>query len=161
MVAGLATFASYNAFHGKDDYKGVLSKTRFESADTMNDDSTTSSYFDDVYLPRVVVPTSYIILMIPDLVKMEYKGLVKISVDCVKNTTVIVLHSEYNTIGKVEVRSWDKKLNISGIKQYKGKDRIELVMVDKLVEGNSYSILIGFLGKFGDNQTPTGFYTCK
>jgi hypothetical protein len=99
--------------------------------------------------------------MIPDLVKMEYKGLVKISVDCVKNTTVIVLHSEYNTIGKVEVRSWDKKLNISGIKQYKGKDRIELVMVDKLVEGNSYSILIGFLGKFGDNQTPTGFYTCK
>ncbi|KAJ7582802.1 leucyl aminopeptidase [Mycena floridula] len=107
-------------------------------------------------LPTHVKPQHYDLTIKTDLEKLEFQGLVKISLDVIKETSTIVLNSEDLELGEAFLLSPDAaQIQLSHVFDVP-KKRVSFALPSSLPAGSKAELKIPFAGKLGDGMT--GYY---
>ena len=101
-------------------------------------------------------PSSYDLLMIPDLKKFTFEGNVTIKVTTAQQTNVILLHSHKLGILEVKVSSPDSGPVESSYALLPATQMLKITTNDYLHDGQKFYIKIKFQGVLNDDNI--GFY---
>ena len=118
--------------------------------------------YQNILLPKTVIPDSYNIFMHPNISESTFVGTVDITCIVTEATDFIVFHIKELNITELfvtELKSGNRESRIPVLKQLecKANQQVYLWLGTKLVAKNSIKIHVGFSGVFRDNQL-SGFY---
>ncbi|ESN95733.1 hypothetical protein HELRODRAFT_179204 [Helobdella robusta] len=114
--------------------------------------------WNDLRLPKDLIPQSYEVLIHPDLQKSTFSGWSNVEVTVKKSTGSIVLHSKNLTISSVNIRYKDLNDAVT-VKKWRLDESLEQMQVElstPLVAGSSILPNISFTGVIRTDSL--GFY---
>ncbi|ESN95738.1 hypothetical protein HELRODRAFT_193509 [Helobdella robusta] len=114
--------------------------------------------WNDLRLPKDLIPQSYEVLILPDLQKSTFSGWSNVEVTVKKSTGSIVLHSKNLTISSVNIRYKDLNDAVT-VKKWRLDESLEQMQVElstPLVAGSSILLNISFTGVIKTDSL--GFY---
>ena len=111
-----------------------------------------------IRLPDTVIPVSYDLYMHPDLVALNFKGHVNISVTVSESTDFMIIHKyklNYTTVVLTDTEA-NKPVEIKKTLEYVKFQQFMVMTKNKLQKGKQYVLTISFYGDLADNFA--GFY---
>ena len=151
-----AAVTCYAVYLGYKQSKDNESLSGFKLRGLTFEDSTKGMY-NEVRLPKDLLPLHYILYIHPDLENMQYSGLVKIRFECKSKTNKIILHSAHHNFTKIAI----KTINVTDIEDILvtksqrniHKEMLILTLNQEMVSGYSYDVYIGFQGEINKYYT--------
>ncbi|ETE68500.1 Endoplasmic reticulum aminopeptidase 1, partial [Ophiophagus hannah] len=115
--------------------------------------------WDNIRLPKNVVPIHYDLLIHPNLTTLSFTGLSKIEILITEQTSSIILHSKYLQITKTTIHNTKDSANTAKrmmVLEHPPFEQIALISTEPLQVGQSYIISIEYSAKLSDSFH--GFY---
>ena len=145
----VAALTCYAVYLGMDKQKDSGSSTAISSTAIIYD-APSNDFYNEVKLPNELLPLGYVLYVTPDIDTMEFRGLVKINVKCITNTSRIILHSTHHVINKVAVKTVNvtdiEDITITHTTRNTKRDMIILSTNQLLYAGYHYDFYLGFYG---------------
>ncbi|XP_062985643.1 endoplasmic reticulum aminopeptidase 1 [Elgaria multicarinata webbii] len=115
--------------------------------------------WNQIRLPKHVVPVHYDLLIHPNLTTLTFTGLTKIEITVTQQTSSIILHSKYLQIAKATIQgateSHDTAKGVT-VLEYPPFEQVALVASEPLQIGHNYIITIEYSANLSTNFH--GFY---
>jgi len=133
-------------------------------SETSSENSTTDTDTESLRLPRTIIPTKYNLTIIPYLeeaMNFTMDGNVRITIQCVETTNMIVLHAKNLTITESSVTLTDP-LNLTPAVSVidhaydLDQDFYQITLSEPLRQYAFYELHIDFVALIGDDMA--GFY---
>uniref|UniRef100_A0A8C6XE13 Aminopeptidase n=1 Tax=Naja naja TaxID=35670 RepID=A0A8C6XE13_NAJNA len=115
--------------------------------------------WDNIRLPKDVVPIHYDLLIHPNLTTLSFTGLSRIEILITKQTSSIILHSKYLQITKTTIHNTKDNANTAKgmmVLEHPPFEQIALISTEPLQVGQSYIISIEYSANLSDSFH--GFY---
>lgn len=147
-IVGVASFHAYqNGNYGQD----LTSNSNIKLNDIFQDSSSSSSVshvYNQINLPDNFKPLSYIIYLYPDIRYKNLTGLVKITIECIKNTTEIVLHASRISVHEVQLKNETGAVIPIADKKRNDKKNYLIITTNEILNvSQKYDIFLGFSKK--------------
>lgn len=111
----------------------------------------------DYRLPKTVIPSSYEILLMPELKDdFKFEGRVHINATVRESTNTIILHHEKMEILKLTVTRDKESQEIANTSYNNVTEKYEITLRNELIPGTTVSINIAYRGNLRDDMV--GFY---
>ena len=145
-IFGVASFHAYqNGEYGQD----LTSHPNIKLNDIFKDSPSSGLHvYNEINLPDNFKPLSYIIYLYPNIQYKNLTGLVKITIECMKNTTEIVLHASRISVHEVQLKNGTGA--IIPVANKKGNDQKNYLVIntsEMLNVSQKYDLFLGFSKK--------------
>ena len=122
-----------------------------------SDDSEETFPYDDIRLPKDIIPLNYKLYMHPDLKTFNFTGRATIEVRCVSATKYIVLHAKKLEFSKYAVRDEENnEIPVTRMVENEKHEQILLETENKLNKNQRYVFGFSFRGRLSNKMA--GFY---
>ena len=145
-IVGVASFHAYqNGNYGQD----LTSNSNIKLNDVFEDSSSSELHlYNEINLPDNFKPLSYIIYLYPNIQYKNLTGLVKITIECIKNTTEIVLHASRISVHEVQLKNGTGAvIPIADKKRNDEKNYLIITTKEMLNVSQKYDLFLGFSKK--------------
>ena len=145
-IVGVASFHAYqNGEYGQD----LTSHPNIKLNDIFKDSPSSDLHvYNEINLPDNFKPLSYIIYLYPNIQYKSLTGLVKITIECMKNTTEIVLHASRINVHEVQLKNGTGAIiPITNKKRNDQKNYLIINTNEMLNVSQKYDLFLGFSKK--------------
>lgn len=145
-IVGVASFHAYqNGEYGQD----LTSHPNIKLNDIFKDSPSSDLHvYNEINLPDNFKPLSYIIYLYPNIQYKNLTGLVKIRIECMKNTTEIVLHASRINVHEVQLKNGTGAIiPITNKKRNDQKNYLIINTNEILNVSQKYDLFLGFSKK--------------
>lgn len=145
-IVGVASFHAYqNGEYGQD----LTSHPNIKLNDIFKDSPSSDLHvYNEINLPDNFKPLSYIIYLYPNIQYKNLTGLVKITIECMKNTTEIVLHASRIKVHEVQLKNGTGAIiPITNKKRNDQKNYLIINTNEMLNVSQKYDLFLGFSKK--------------
>ena len=145
-IVGVASFHAYqNGEYGQD----LTSDPNIKLNDIFKDSPSSDLHvYNEINLPNNFKPLSYIIYLYPNIQYKNLTGLVKITIECMKNTTEIVLHASRINVHEVQLKNGTGAIiPITNKKRNDQKNYLIINTNEMLNVSQKYDLFLGFSKK--------------
>ena len=145
-IVGVASFHAYqNGEYGQD----LTSHPNIKLNDIFKDSPSSDLHvYNEINLPDNFKPLSYIIYLYPNIQYKNLTGLVKITIECMKNTTEIVLHASRINVHEVQLKNGTGAIiPITNKKRNDQKNYLIINTNEMLNVSQKYDLFLGFSKK--------------
>ena len=149
LVLAIVGVASFHAYQNGDYGQDLTSHPNIKLNDIFKDSTSSDLHvYNETNLPDNFKPLSYIIYLYPNIQYKNLTGLVKIRIECMKNTTEIVLHASRINVHEVQLKNGTSAIiPITNKKRNDQKNYLIINTNEMLNVSQKYDLFLGFSKK--------------
>ena len=149
LVLAIVGVASFHAYQNGDYGQDLTSHPNIKLNDIFKDSTSSDLHvYNETNLPDNFKPLSYIIYLYPNIQYKNLTGLVKIRIECMKNTTEIVLHASRINVHEVQLKNGTGAIiPITNKKRNDQKNYLIINTNEMLNVSQKYDLFLGFSKK--------------
>ena len=149
LVLAIVGVASFHAYQNGDYGQDLTSHPNIKLNDIFKDSTSSDLHvYNEINLPDNFKPLSYIIYLYPNIQYKNLTGLVKITIECMKNTTEIVLHASRINVHEVQLKNGTGAIiPITNKKRNDQKNYLIINTNEMLNVSQKYDLFLGFSKK--------------
>ena len=149
LVLAIVGVASFHAYQNGDYGQDLTSHPNIKLNDIFKDSTSSDLHvYNETNLPDNFKPLSYIIYLYPNIQYKNLTGLVKITIECMKNTTEIVLHASRINVHEVQLKNGTGAIiPITNKKRNDQKNYLIINTNEMLNVSQKYDLFLGFSKK--------------